>query len=133
MTQERIAWIFAAAFIGAGAAGFTPNPLVGPEGLFVTNAAHNLVHLVSGAAFAGAAVVGGRFVSRFMLAFGTVYLLVGALGFIMLGGAAQGRLLGLVHINTPDNFLHVGLGASILTAGLLPLIRPSMADVEAAS
>lgn len=133
MTQERIAWIFAAAFAGAGVLGFTSNPLVGAEGLFVTNAAHNLVHLVSGAAFAGAAFAGGRFVSRFMLTFGVVYLLVGVLGFALLGGAAQGHLLGLVHINTADNFLHVGLGAAILTAGLLPVIRPSMIGGEAPS
>ena len=40
-----LAWTFAAAFLGATVMGFVPNPLVGEDALFVTNTAHNLVHL----------------------------------------------------------------------------------------
>ena len=54
---------------------------------------------------------------RFMQAFGVVYLLTGAIGFVMLGSQVEGHLLHLVHINWLDNYLHVGLGIAIASAG----------------
>lgn len=112
-----LAWGFAAAFFGATAMGFVPNPLVGENALFVTNTAHNLVHLATALGFAGVAIAGERASIRFMQAFGIVYTLVGLIGFAVLGDAAETHLLGLVHINFLDNFLHVGLGLAIAAAG----------------
>lgn len=113
----KLAWGFAVAFALAALMGVIPNPLVGPDALFVTNTAHNLVHLLTAFGFASVALVGDRASTRFMQAFGVIYLLVGLYGFIALGGASEGHLLGLVHINFLDNFLHLGLGASIAVAG----------------
>ena len=115
----KLAWVISAAFVGATILGFVPNPLVGPDALFVTNTAHNLVHLFTAVGFAAVALIGEKASTRFMLAFGVVYCLVGALGFVLLGGASEGHLLGIVHINFLDNFLHVGLGIAILAAGLV--------------
>jgi hypothetical protein len=111
------AWGFAAGFLGAAAMGFVPNPLLGRSGLFVTNTAHNLVHLATAIAFGAVALLGERASIRFMQAFGVVYLLTGVLGFVMLGSHAEGDLLHVVHINGLDNFLHLGLGIAIATAG----------------
>jgi hypothetical protein len=112
-----LAWAFAAAFLGAAVTGFVPNPLVGRHGLFVTNTAHNLVHLATAVAFVVVALRGETASIRFMQAFGVVYLLTGAIGFVTLGSQAEGHLLHLVHINRLDNYLHVGLGIVIASAG----------------
>ena len=118
-----VAWIFAGAFAVTTVIGFVPNPLVGADALFVTNTAHNLVHLLTAVGFGLVAVVGDRASVIFMKAFGVVYMLVGILGFVVLGAAPEGHLLGLVHINRLDNFLHVGLGVIILAAGFLSSVR----------
>lgn len=124
---SKISWIFAGAFALTAFVGFLPNPIVGAKALFVTNAAHNLVHLLTAVGFAAVALVGDRPSLLFMKAFGVVYFLVGVLGFITLGSAAEGHLLGLIHINRLDNFLHVGLAAIILAAGLLATDRSLVA------
>lgn len=119
LSPSAMAKIFAVAFALAGIAGFIPNPLLGPDGLFVTNVAHNFVHLITAALFWYVATRSESAALTFTRVFGVVYLLVGVLGFIVLGGREQGMLLGLVHINQMDNFLHIGLGAAIGAAGFL--------------
>lgn len=114
---SNLAWALAATFLAAAVIGFVPNPLVGPDSLFVTNTPHNLVHLVTAFALAGVAAWGQVPSIRFMQVFGVVYLLTGVFGFLTLGSASQGYLLGVVHINQLDNFLHIGLGLVISAAG----------------
>ena len=109
--------ILAAAFILPGIAGLFSNPLIGPEGIFVTNGAHNLVHLVTAALFLLTSTRSEAAAQLFTRTFGVVYLLVGVVGFFFLSGAEEGMLLGLIHINQIDNFLHVGLGALITAIG----------------
>ncbi len=111
------AWGFAAAFMGAAVLGLASNPLVGAEGIFVTNMAHNLVHLATAIAFVAVALTGVQTSIRFMQAFGVIYVLTGLLGFATLGSQEEGYLLGVIHINQLDNVLHVGLGAAIAAAG----------------
>jgi hypothetical protein len=52
-----------------------------------------------------------------MQAFGVIYLLTGIIGFLSTGHGGDGHLLGVFHLNTLDNFLHLGLGAVIAFAG----------------
>ncbi len=118
LTPQRVAQLFALAFVIPGVLGFLPNPLIGSDGLFVANTAHNLVHLVTAALFVAVSIHSANASRWFMKLFGVVYLLVGVLGFVILKGTTEGMLLGLVHINQLDNFLHVGLGALILVAGV---------------
>ena len=122
----------AAAFALVGVLGFVPNPVVGPGSLFVTNAAHNAVHLVTALAFVGVALAGASASITFMKVFGVVYLLTGVVGFVALGGAPEGHLLGVVHLNQMDNFLHLGLGALIFGLGLLAQRQPAAPEVVAA-
>ena len=127
----KLAWILAAAFAGAGIMGFVPNPLVGPNGLFETNVPHNLVHLITAVGFVAVALVGEKASTRFMLAFGPIYMLVGVIGFVALQGASHGSLFGLIHLNWLDNYLHVGLGIAIGLAGLAALNAGSTAKARA--
>jgi hypothetical protein len=117
LTALSVAWVFAASFYAAAAIGFIPNPLLGPDGLFVTNAAHNIDHLLTGVGFTVVALAGSRASVVFMQAFGVIYLLTGVVGFLATGHGGDGHLLGLVHLNTLDNFLHPGLGVVIGAAG----------------
>ena len=117
LTATSVAWVFAASFYAAAAVGFIPNPLLGPHGLFVADTAHNMVHLLTGVGFTVVALAGSKASVVFMQVFGPLYLFVGVLGFLATGLGGDGHLLGLVHINTLDNFLHLGLGAAIGVAG----------------
>ena len=116
-TAISIAWVFAASFYAAAAIGFIPNPLLGPHGLFVANSAHNIVHLLTAVGFTVVAMLSETASTRFMQAFGVAYLLTGAIGLVMLGSRAEGDLLHLIHINWLDNYLHLGLGIVIGSAG----------------
>src|SRR5262245_32620459 len=117
LTPISVAWLFAAAFYAAGVIGFIPNPLLGPCGLFKANTAHNMVHLLTGVGFTVVALAGSKASIVFMQAFGVIYLLTGVIGFLATGHGGEGYLLGLVHLNTLDNFLHLGLGVVIGVAG----------------
>jgi len=126
-----LAWAFAAAFFGATVSGFVPNPLVGPDALFVTNTAHNLVHLATAVGFTVVAVLGAKASIRFMQAFGVVYMLTGVVGFVMLGSAVEGHLFHVIHINWLDNFLHVGLGIAIAVGGFVANSQSKQTQVAA--
>jgi len=117
LTATSVAWVFAASFYAAAAVGFIPNPLLGPNGLFVANPAHNIVHLLTGVGFTIVALAGAKPSVVFMQVFGLIYLLTGIIGFLVTGQGGDGHLLGLVHLNTLDNFLHLGLGVVIGAAG----------------
>lgn len=116
-TSVHFAWLYAGAFYLATAIGFIPNLLLGPGSLFVANTAHNLVHLVTGLGFTIVALWGQRVSTLFMQAFGIIYALTGLVGFLATSHGGEGHLLGIVHINTLDNFLHLGLGAAIGATG----------------
>jgi len=117
LTAISVAWVFALSFYAAAAVGFVPNPLLGPDGLFVANTAHNLVHLLTAVGFTAVALAGTKPSVAFMRAFGAIYALTGVIGFLATGFGGHGHLLGVVHVNTLDNFLHVGLGVVIGSAG----------------
>jgi hypothetical protein len=113
--DTRIAAIaIGAVFVVVGIIGFVPNPLVSSTGLFAVNAAHNLVHLVSGAAILACAFtpIGGALPLRI---FGVVYAAVAVLGLL----SHSEMLLGFIRVNHADHWLHVLLAVVILAAGFL--------------
>lgn len=113
-------------FVVVAALGFIPNPLVSPHGLFAVNIPHNLVHLFTGAGF----LLGVSFFKGdedlVIKVIGILYAAVAVLGFATSGD----MLLGLVHINEADRWLHLGLAIAILAAGFVfrpPYARPTEA------
>jgi hypothetical protein len=99
-----------------GIVGFVmPSPLFG---LFEVNALHNIVHVASGALAILAATQGVGAMRTFGRIFGIVYLAIGIAGFV------TPDLFGLMHVNTPDNLLHIGIAAVFLYAGLIAPPRP---------
>lgn len=117
LTATRLGWFWVANLLLAGLIGFVPNPLVGEGGIFAANTAHNLFHIISATGLVIAILVGSKAASWFMMAFGPTYGALGILGFLVTGPHGDGHLLGVVHINTADNILHIILGGLIGFSG----------------
>ena len=116
---QLYALLFGAVLLAVGVVGFAVDSSFatgsGIEGdellLFEVNGWHNLVHIASGAL--GLALAGSRAGARaFALGFGAVYLVVTIWGFV--DGSS---VLGLLTVNTADNFLHLAIAALGLGAG----------------
>jgi len=112
MTAKTGALVLGAILVLVGVAGFFPNPLVGPQGIFVTNPMHDYVHIGSGAVLVLAGLT--SFAKPGLLLVGVIYAAVAVLGFVM----QEEMLLGLIHVNDADRYLHVGLAVVVLAAGL---------------
>ena len=114
--------IFGAVLLLVGAIGFladagfnTGSNVDGDKllGIFEVNGIHNIVHLASGALLLAASPKRAS-AKAVALAFGVVYLIVAIVGFI------QGdTVLGLIPVNTADNFLHVAISALGIAAALM--------------
>ena len=120
ITSKNIALIFGITFIAAGVLGFIPNPLVSPDGFFEVNLMHNLVHLVTGGVFLAAFFGSDRATKITLKVIGLAYTGVAILGFFIDGHL----LLGMVHINEADKWLHAGLALIIIVVAFgLPKLQ----------
>jgi hypothetical protein len=121
MTTKTASIMFGIVFLLVGFLGFIPNPIIydSHEAVFHADTVHSLVHIVSGALFLIIGLAMPVFAAGFLKIFGVVYFLLGAMGFMNIGAEGMTRLLGFLHVNGPDNFLHIGLGIVIFSAGLL--------------
>ena len=120
MTAKTAALIIGFIFIAVGLLGFVDNPIIGDsdKAIFHADTVHNMVHIVSGALFVIIALAAPGYAAGFLKLFGVVYLLIGVIGFISVGTEGVGRVLGFLHVNGADNFLHVALGVVIFLAGV---------------
>jgi hypothetical protein len=120
--MKTAAIIFGLVFLLVGLLGFVP--AIAPDGMllgiFHVNAAHNIVHLLSGAVAlaCGFASVGAS--RLYFRIFGIVYGLVALLGFVQ----GEGMLLGLISNNMPDVWLHIAISAVSLILGFTPHAKP---------
>ena len=114
LTSKNICIAFGSVFVLVGFLGFIPNPIVSPEGIFETNAMHNLVHLLTGSAFlfGGLVLVGREGLALNIIT--AAYFGVALLGFMTKGDS----LLRFVHINQADRWLHLGLAIAMLFAAI---------------
>lgn len=103
-------------FLLIGVLGFIPNPLVGMNGLFHADMAHNLVHIITGLVLLFIAMKKAGSAPMALKVLGVVYLLLAILGFLTISG--EGPLLGFISVNSADNWLHLVLGALLLGIGL---------------
>jgi hypothetical protein len=102
--QKVAAIIFGAAFLLAGLLGFVP--AIAPNGMLLgilhVNAAHNIVHLITGVVALLAAFKGTRMSQLFFQVFGIIYGLVAILGFL----AGDRMVLGMIANNLADAWFH---------------------------
>ena len=117
---KTAAVLFGIVFILIGILGFVPGVTNNEMllGIFHVNAAHNVVHLLSGAAalFAGMTSTGASRI--YFRIFGVVYGLVAILGLMNMGQHTM--LLGLISNNDADTFLHIAIAAVSLLLGFMP-------------
>lgn len=114
--SRKLAKIFGIVFVLVGLLGFIPNPIFGHDALFHTDLVHNLVHLVIGIVLLALGKTEDS-ARLWLKIFGAVYLVVAILGFLVIGADGMGSILGIIGVNTADNWLHVVLGIVLLVAG----------------
>ena len=114
LNSKTICLAFGSVFVLVGLLGFIPNPIVSSAGIFETNVMHNLVHLFTGAAF----LIGGMLVEE--KAGLTLKTLTGAyFGVALLGFYTEvTMLLGMIHINEADRWLHLALAMAMVVAAI---------------
>ena len=127
MTAKTAAIIIGLLFIAVGLLGYVDNPVVGSsEGaIFHADSVHNMVHIISGVLFLLVAFAAPGSAGTFLKLFGIVYLVIGIIGFVQYGTDGMGKVVGFLHVNGADNFLHVGLGLVIFLAGFSRRISPA--------
>lgn len=115
-SSRNLALIFGSVFVFVGLLGFVPNPLASPTGLFMVNAAHNAVHILTGLFILSGPLLFKGKENAILIAAGIAYGLVAVLGLLGIGDGHM--LLGFIMINAADNVLHVFLSAALLAAGI---------------
>jgi hypothetical protein len=115
MSLQRIALIFGIVFVIVGVLGWVPavNPGGKLLGIFDVNAAHNVVHLATGAVAIIVGAMSEKASRVFFQVFGVIYGLVAALGFFY----GDAPLLGFVANNAADSVLHVVIAVVALYLG----------------
>jgi hypothetical protein len=113
---STLATALGAVLLFVGILGYVLNPTGGLLlGIFAVNGPHNAIHVLSGIAGLAAGFMGWS--RLFCQLFGVVYLLVGLLGLV--GTDSSGMLLGMIHNNTADTFLHLAIGAVAAYVGFV--------------
>jgi len=126
MTARTAALAIGIIFIVVGLLGFIDNPIVGSseKAMFHADTVHNMVHIISGLLFVLVGMAAPASASTVMIIFGIVYLLIGILGITSVGENGMAKLLGFLHVNAADNYLHIALGIVIALAGMITRRKP---------
>ncbi|KEP75352.1 protein of unknown function [Microbacterium sp. ru370.1] len=116
-----VATVFGAVYLLVGLLGFAVTGGVGfissegglLLGIFEVNPLHNIAHLLIGAALLVAGLSNARAAKGVNTTVGAVYLLLGIVGFFLVGTAAN-----ILALNTADHFLHLASAVVLLGVGL---------------
>ncbi len=96
---KKAAMVFGVIFVLIGLLGFVNNPVLG---IFAVNMLHNIVHILLGAILLMASKGDGA--SKALKWVAIIYLIVALIGFFV-----SGPVLGLIEVNSADNWLHLVL------------------------
>ena len=118
MNAKTAAIIIGLIFVVVGVLGFVSNPIIGDSAnaIFHADKVHNIVHIVSGALFLLVALTAPSSAGFYLKIFGIVYLALGLYGLLTMGTDETKQLLGFLHVNKADNYLHIVLGILIFLA-----------------
>lgn len=119
--NRLVATIFGAVYLLVGLLGFAFTGGVGflatkgglILGIFEVNPLHNVAHLLIGAALLIAGLTRVAAAKAVNTTIGAVYLLLGIVGFFLVGTGAN-----ILALNTPDHFLHLVSAIVLLGVGL---------------
>ena len=119
--NSLVAVIFGAVYLVVGLLGFAVTggvSFLATEGglllgIFMVNPAHNVAHLLIGAALLVSGLASVRAAKGANTVVGAAYLLLGIVGFFLVGTAAN-----VLALNTFDHFLHLASALVLLAVGL---------------
>jgi hypothetical protein len=119
--NRLVATIFGAVYLLVGLLGFAVTGGVGfiatkgglLLGIFEVNPLHNVAHLLIGAALLFAGLANVRAAKTTNTIVGAAYLLLGIVGFFLVGTAAN-----ILALNTFDHFLHLASALVLLGVGV---------------
>ena len=119
--NRLVGTIFGAVYIVVGLLGFAYTggvSFLATEGglllgIFMVNPLHNVAHLLIGAALLIGGLTSARAAKTVNIVVGAAYLLLGVVGFFLVGTA-----LNVLALNTFDHFLHLGSALVLLGVGL---------------
>ncbi len=119
--NRLVGTIFGAVYLLVGALGFAVTGGVGfiatsgglLLGIFEVNPLHNVAHLLIGAALLIGGLSSARAAKGVNTTVGAAYLLLGIVGFFLVGTAAN-----ILALNTFDHFLHLASALVLLIVGL---------------
>ena len=119
--NRLVATIFGAVYVVVGLLGFAVTagiPFMSTDGglllgIFEVNPLHNIAHLLIGAALLIAGIASARAAKIVNIVVGATYLLLGIVGFFLVGTA-----LNILALNTFDHFLHLASAIVLLSVGL---------------
>ena len=113
---KKFAMIFGWILLVLGLLGFFSNPIIGGAvgAWFAADAAHNIVHLLTGIIFLWVAYGAMDKAGTTLKVFGVIYLLLAIVGFF----SGAGKALGLIMVNGADNWLHLIFGLLFLWGGM---------------
>ena len=114
ITSKTICLAFGLPFVAVGILGFFPNPLVSHHGVFEVNLVHNLLHVVVGAIFIIGALLPDNAARRTLQSLSIAGIALALLGFV----TKNGLILGLIHVNEADKWLHAVLAVVIVAAAV---------------
>lgn len=107
---KTVVTVLGIVFVAVGLLGFVNDPVLG---IFEVDTLHNVVHILSGILALAAVGLGEQMLRLYARVFGSVYALLGVLGFVLGGN----MLFGFLAVNQPDHILHILLGGVFLWAG----------------
>lgn len=125
--MRRLGFLMGGAFLFGGLLGFVPGVVENGLylGIFSVNPAHNILHLVSGAVFIIAAIMGPWAARLWFQIFGLFY--AGMAGWGLYVG--DGIICGMISNNLYDAWGHAGLALIMLSIGFaLPSNAASVAS-----
>ncbi|RWR25441.1 DUF4383 domain-containing protein [Agrococcus lahaulensis] len=118
--NRLVATVFGAVYLLVGVLGLfvAGSNFAGEEGglllgIFQVNHLHNIAHLLIGAALLAAGLRSTAAAKRVNVTVGAVYLLLGIVGFFLVGTA-----LNILALNTADHILHLASAIVLLGTGL---------------
>lgn len=118
--NRLVATVFGAVYLLVGVLGLfvAGTNIAGPDGglllgVFQVNHLHNVAHLAIGGALLYAGMRGTAAAKGVNIAVGAVYLLLGVVGFFLVGTA-----LNILALNTADHILHLASAIVLLGTGL---------------
>jgi len=113
---QRLGMIMGSLFLVGGVLAFVPGVTKDGMyfGMFMVNTAHNIMHIVSGAVFLLASLLGAKPVRAWFLLFGAIYAALAGIGLVV----GDGLIFGLI-MNSPfDSWGHAGLALIMLVTGV---------------